>query len=173
MAKAIVTLGTVALIVGTGEAGAQPVETDGYLWRMPVEQQHHRIGDPLPIRIGIKASPSSPPAPAPVAYAGADRLTPEAVETLARRAGFGELAPTMVEIAERESGLCPRAVYGQGCIGTFVEGGPACSLYQLFPCPGPEAADPMAATWLARQKCLGAIASGGGCLDPWGGDPTP
>jgi hypothetical protein len=124
-------------------------------------------GHPLPHLTG---TPAKTVATAPSATYPAGALTAAQVAGYVRRAGFPEaLVPELVAIAERESGFCPRAVNGQGCVGTFTVGGPACSLWQLFPCPGPQAADPMAATWMAREKCLADVAAGYDCLTPWGG----
>lgn len=55
--------------------------------------------------------------------------------------GFpASVIPTMLYIIQRESGGDPTAVYGGG---SAYAGGPACGLVQLFPCPGPQALDPM------------------------------
>ena len=70
----------------------------------------------------------------------------------------------MVAIASRESGFCPTAVYGYGCAGSghAYAGGPACGIWQLYPCPGPEALNPAtnAAYAYAKYQAAG--------LSPWG-----
>lgn len=57
-------------------------------------------------------------------------------------------------IINRESGYCTTAVYGYGCttVAHFYAGGPACSLFQLFHCPGPQVADPYVAARYAYAK---------------------
>lgn len=69
-------------------------------------------------------------------------------------------------IIPRESSFCPTAVYPGHCgdVSLMVPGGPACSLFQLKPCPGPEMADPYAA---ARYAYVNKYAPSG--LSPWGG----
>ncbi len=133
-------------------------------------------GHAFPVLQGIKAVPAPDPSPAqvpvalPAVASSADRLTAAQVASFARQAGFPESAvPTMVAYADRESGYCPRAVNGQGCVGMAYAGGPACGLWQLYPCPGPSALDPMVNAWGARQKCLASVAAGRGCFAPWGG----
>lgn len=84
-----------------------------------------------------------------------------------RAAGFPEdvIAWFNNGIIDRESNYCPTAVYPGHCgdVSYFVAGGPACSLFQLYPCPGPEAADPAVAASIAYGK----YAKSG--LSPWGG----
>ena len=84
-----------------------------------------------------------------------------------RSAGFPEsVIPYFINtIIPRESGFCPTAVYPGHCgdVSLMVPGGPACSLFQLFTCPGPQAADPYVAARYAYSKYR---ASG---LAPWGG----
>src|SRR5262245_9128077 len=96
-------------------------------------------------------------------FTGGGRLTASQVAGYARGAGFPEyVVGTMVSIADRESGLCPRAVYGYGCNeGGTTHGSNACGLWQLYPCPGPQALDPATNARLAYQKYR---ASG---LAPW------
>lgn len=57
-------------------------------------------------------------------------------------------------IIQRESGYCTTAVYGYGCttVAHFYAGGPACSLFQLYHCPGPQVADPYVAARYAYAK---------------------
>lgn len=73
-----------------------------------------------------------------------------------RAAGFSEdvIAWFNSGIIDRESGYCPTAVYPGHCgdVSLFVAGGPACSLFQLFRCPGPQAADPYVAARYAYAK---------------------
>ena len=83
-----------------------------------------------------------------------------------RAVGFPESAiPHMLYIIQRESGGCPTAVYGYGCAGSghAYAGGPACGLVQLYPCPGPQALDPITNLRYGLQKYQ---ASG---FAPWGG----
>lgn len=122
-------------------------------------------GEKLPVREGIKIEPTPTPDP-PTTYVGGGALSAAQVESYARAAGFPESAlSTMVGYAARESGFCPTAVYGYGCDGAghFTSGGPACGLWQLWPCPGPEAANPATNAALAFAKYE---ASG---FAPWGG----
>ncbi len=75
--------------------------------------------------------------------------------------GFPSWAiPTMLYYIDRESGGDPSAVNGGGSAYT---GGPACGLTQLYPCPGPQALDPMTNLTYAFEKFQ---ASG---FSPWGG----
>lgn len=61
-------------------------------------------------------------------------LTAVQVANYARGAGFPDYTiPTMVFYAGRESGFDPRAVNSSSG---------ACGLWQLYPCPGPQALDP-------------------------------
>lgn len=82
-------------------------------------------------------------------------------------AGFSESVIAWFNngIISRESGYCPTAVYGHGCatVAYFYTGGPACSLFQLFPCPGPQVADPAVAARYAyaRFQSQGYSAWGG------------
>lgn len=97
----------------------------------------------------------------------AGALSADAVASLARGAGFPEnLISTMVAIAYRESTYCPTAVNGYGCagVGHAVPGGPACGLWQMYPCPGPHALDPATNAAMAYAKYVGA----GHSLSPWG-----
>lgn len=85
-----------------------------------------------------------------------------------RAAGFPESVIAWFNngIIARESGYCPTAVYPGHCTGDtryFVAGGNACSLFQLYHCPGPQAADPYVAARYAYAKYK---TSG---LSPWGG----
>jgi hypothetical protein len=67
-----------------------------------------------------------------------------------RAVGFPESAiPTMLYIIDRESGGDPNAVNGGGAA---YAGGPACGLAQLWPCPGPQALDPITNLRYAYQK---------------------
>jgi hypothetical protein len=164
MRRALAVACMVALISVGGASSA-----DAYL----VGEVGFRAAPPghaLVVNRGVLA-PKTVPSSAPVSYP-ASVLTSSQVGSYARRAGFPEsLIPSMVAIAYHESTFCPSAVNGQGCYGTAKAGGSACGLWQLFPCPGPTYLDPMANAWGARSKCLGAIAAGGSCLDPWGGAP--
>lgn len=81
-------------------------------------------------------------------------LSAEQVASYARGAGFPEsVIDTMVAIAYRESRFNPNA--------TNASSG-ACGLWQLYPCPGPNAYDPAVNARLAYNKYA---ASG---LAPWG-----
>lgn len=81
-------------------------------------------------------------------------LSSEQVASYARGAGFPEsVIPTMVAIAYRESGFDPAAVN---------DSSGACGLWQMYPCPGPEALNPATNAAMAYAKYA---ASG---LSPWG-----
>lgn len=78
-----------------------------------------------------------------------------------RAVGFPDWAiPTMLGYIGRESGGDPSAVNGGG---PAVAGGSACGLLQLYPCPGPQALDPLTNLRYAFTKFE---ASG---FAPWGG----
>lgn len=94
------------------------------------------------------------------------QLSTAEVASYARTAGFPESAiPTLVAIVDRESNACPTAVYGYGCAGEghAYNGGPACGLAQLWPCPGSAYLDPLTNLRGAYAKYQ---ASG---WAPWGG----
>lgn len=92
-------------------------------------------------------------------YAGGV-LSAEQVASYARGAGFPEsVIDEMVAISWRESRFDPSAVNGGG---PAYEGGPACGLTQLYPCPGPEALNPATNMAYAFQKYQAAG------LSPWG-----
>ncbi len=81
-------------------------------------------------------------------------LTAAQVASYARAAGFPEdVIPVMVAIAARESGFDPAAVNPSSG---------ACGLWQMYPCPGPEALNPATNAAMAYAKYA---ASG---LSPWG-----
>jgi hypothetical protein len=81
-------------------------------------------------------------------------LTASQVASYARGAGFPEdVIPTMVEIAWGESRFDPSAVNSSSG---------ACGLWQMYPCPGPEALNPATNAAMAYAKYA---ASG---LAPWG-----
>jgi hypothetical protein len=186
MRQTLAVLCVVFALAASGAAAADPGlvperlelagSTTGHPIRAP--QPRHYGWDPWPVSTGIvapspepapvqPATPSSAPAAAPVP---GGYLTAAQVAGYAEAAGFpADAINTMVGFAARESGYCPTAVNGYGCAGTghAYDGGPACGLWQLYPCPGPDALGPMANAWLAREKCLSAIAAGGSCFDPW------
>ena len=104
----------------------------------------------------------------PAASTGTLRITEAQAAAAMRAAGFPEAAIQWFNngVIQRESGYCPTAVYPGHCTGDtryFYAGGPACSLFQLFHCPGPQAADPYVAARYAYAKFK---ASG---YSPWGG----
>lgn len=108
---------------------------------------------------------STAPTTAAPAYTGALYLTADQVASYARAAGFPEsVILTMVDIARGESGFCPTAVNPGHCgdPSLAVAGGSACGLWQLYPCPGPDALDPARNAALAYSK----YQSSG--LSPWG-----
>lgn len=115
------------------------------------------------------AAPSATPtqAPAPSYSGGTLRISAEQAAAYMRAAGFpeSEVAWFNSGIIQRESGYCPTAVYSGHCgdVSLFVAGGPACSLFQLFPCPGPQVADPAVAARYAYAKWQGQGRSA------WGG----
>lgn len=83
-------------------------------------------------------------------------LSASEIASLARGAGFPEeLISTMVAIAYRESHYCPSAINSSSG---------ACGIWQMYPCPGPEALDPATNAAMAYQKYVGA----GYSLSPWG-----
>jgi hypothetical protein len=100
----------------------------------------------------VAASVVEAPEPAPSYPAGV--LMAFQVAEYARGAGFPEsVITTMVAIAWRESGFNPGAVNPSSG---------ACGLWQMFPCPGPEALNPATNAAMAYAKYA---ASG---LSPWG-----
>jgi hypothetical protein len=130
-------------------------------WNHEVERrrlEEREVGGDLKGTVGLATT-----APDLTTYAGGV-LSAEQVASYARGAGFPEsVIPTIVAIADRESGFCPSAVNGYGCnIGGTVHGSNACGLTQLFPCPGPEALDPATNMAYAFQKYQAAG------LSPWG-----
>ena len=107
------------------------------------------------------AAAVSTPAPAPTygTTSSGGCLSDAEIASYARGAGFPEsVIPTMVYIAGRESGGCPGAVNGGG---PAVAGGPACGLWQIYTCPGPDALDPARNAALAYSKYQSAG------LSPW------
>lgn len=113
-------------------------------------------------------TPASTPAPSySSSSGGASYISPDAVASMMRSAGFPEsVIPYFINtIIPRESGFCPTAVYPGHCgdVSLFVAGGPACGLFQLYTCPGPQAADPATSVAYAYAK----YKSSG--LSPWGG----
>ena len=129
---------------------------------------HRHLG--LRTETGILASPTPRPTPTsvvPVSAYPSGVLTADQVASYARRAGFeAGYIDDMVRFAARESTFNPTAVHGGG---PAYAGGPACGLWQLYPCPGPSSLDPMVNAWQAREKCLADVAAGYSCLRPWGG----
>jgi hypothetical protein len=95
--------------------------------------------------------------PEPVTYSTSSSgaaLSEAEVAAYARGAGFPEsIISTMVAIAWRESSFIPSAINPSSG---------ACGLWQMYPCPGPEALDPAtnAAMAYAKYEERG--------LEPWG-----
>lgn len=87
---------------------------------------------------------------------GATYISEEQAASYMRAAGFPEsVIPYFIStIIPNESGFCPTAVYPGHCgdVSLFYAGGPACSLFQLFHCPGPQVADPAVAAQYAYDK---------------------
>ena len=121
---------------------------------------------PEPVTV-VEPEPVTPAEPQSPSYGTSStswQLSEAEVASYVRGAGFPEsVVSTMVAIAQRESNLCPTAVYGYGCAGTghAVSGGPACGLFQIYPCPGADALDPARNAALAYSK----YKSSG--LSPW------
>lgn len=129
--------------------------------------QQHDVGEKLDVSEGRQATPTPSPAPAPVST-GSLYLTADQVASYARQAGFPSWAiSTMVGYAARESNFCPTAVYPGHCgePSYAYAGGPACGLWQLFRCPGPQALNPLVNAELAYVKFHAA----GDSFSPWGG----
>lgn len=103
----------------------------------------------------------------PSSSSGPLRISEAQAAAAMRAAGFPESVIAWFNngIIQRESGYCPTAVYPGHCgdVSLFVSGGPACSLFQLYTCPGPQVADPYVAARYAYAK----YQSSG--LSPWGG----
>jgi soluble lytic murein transglycosylase-like protein len=100
----------------------------------------------------VEAPPVEAPAPVPSYPAGV--LMAFQVAEYARGAGFPEpVITTMVAIAWRESRFNPGAINSSSG---------ACGLWQMYPCPGPEALNPATNAAMAYAKYA---ASG---LSPWG-----
>lgn len=104
----------------------------------------------------------TPPTYSPPASTYSGCLTAEQVASYARGAGFPESAiSTMVAFAYRESHYCPGAVNSSSG---------ACGLWQLYPCPGPDALDPARNAALAYSKYSAPVPGGGiAGFSPWGG----
>lgn len=121
-------------------------------------------------RAAIAAAEAEPEASTTVpsyssSSSGAYRISEAEAAAAMRAAGFPEsVIPYFLStIIPRESGFCPTAVYPGHCgdVSLMVPGGPACSLFQLYTCPGPQAADPAVAARYAYAK----YADSG--LSPW------
>ena len=102
---------------------------------------------------------STPPTPTPTTSSAATSsggiVSDTEAATLLRNAGFPESAiSTMIGYMHRESGGDPTA--------TNSSSG-ACGLWQMYPCPGPQALDPQTNANMAYAKYA---ASG---FSPWGG----
>jgi hypothetical protein len=110
--------------------------------------------------------PSATPAPSynSSAPAGPLYVSQATVAAAMRAAGFPEsevqwfvytIQPADGKtVIERESNYCPTAVNPGHCgdVSYFIPGGPACSLFQLYTCPGPQVADPYVAARYAYAK---------------------
>jgi hypothetical protein len=114
-----------------------------------------RVQARLKARTAARMEARQAEATAEVTYApGEGALSAERVAHYARLVGFPEsVIPTMVAIAWRESRFNP------GAVNPFTG---ACGLWQMYPCPGPEAFFPATNAAMAYAKYQ---ASG---LSPWG-----
>lgn len=142
-----------------------------------VHELHHRIlelrPDPAPVASSSTSSTSTSTstgtssASYSTASSGSLYISEAQAADAMRAAGFPESAIAWFNngIIDRESNYCPTAVYPGHCgdVSLFVPGGNACSLFQLFHCPGPQAADPYVAARYAYSKYQSSGYS------PWGG----
>lgn len=147
------TVLTVGILMIATPALAYPTEVDPgelrdkrlatvrhYRWLENVREEQRRE-ERQALAALDKPSPGSSP-PAPTYPSGV--LTAEEVASYARGAGFPEnVIPTMVAIAFRESRFNPGAVNSSSG---------ACGLWQMYPCPGPEALNPATNAAMAYYK---------------------
>lgn len=129
------------------------IRTDRYIakqeWKERVREQREARREAAAAAVVVESSP--PPIPS---YSGGV-LSSAQVASYARGAGFPEsLISTMVAIAWRESRFNPGAVNSSSG---------ACGLWQMYPCPGPEALNPATNAAMAYAKYQAA-----GGLSPWG-----
>jgi SLT domain-containing protein len=125
-----------------------------------VRERRHRIRELRAQRAAAAAAATSPSVPttssSPTSYTPpSGALSSDQIAAYARAAGFPEsVIPTMVAIAYRESGGYPGAINSSSG---------ACGLWQLYPCPGPDALDPARnAAWAYAKYAASGLA-------PWGG----
>lgn len=190
LATAVITLALLALSPIAHADWATSSNTDsgaevraGFVHEIRVHQEEVRVAEIrraraarvaafLAAQAAARATPDPAPAPSPApTYSSSSaswQLSAAEVASYARGAGFPESAiERMVYYAQRESNFCPTAVNGYGCAGTghAIAGGPACGLWQIYECPGPDALDPARNAALAYAKFVGA----GYSFSPWGG----
>jgi hypothetical protein len=175
----LATIGLVGLAMTVSNAKAAPVTSQIVVLERQITHDEHRIHSlekrrqflhnyirhlrhGVPKTVGYLVPTT--------ATASGGRLSADQVAAYARGAGFPESTiSTIVGFAQNESGFCPSAVNGYLCnIGGTTHGTAACGLWQIYPCPGPEALDPATNAALAYAK-FSASAPGGGIvgLSPW------
>lgn len=124
-------------------------------------QKQAALAEAAAAAAAVEPTPTATVAPVPTTptYSGSSyggRISEAEAADAMRAAGFSESVIAWFNngIISRESGYCPTAVYGYGCttVDHFVNGGPACSLFQLYHCPGPQVADPYVAARYAYAK---------------------
>lgn len=144
-AAALQTEVTTQLITRTDERRA---------WTRHVARVQARLRERTAARLEARAEESVEVSTPTYEGYGAGVISAEGVAQYARMAGFPEsVIPTMVAIAWRESRFNP------GAVNPFTG---ACGLWQMYPCPGPEALFPATNAAMAYAKYQ---ASG---LSPWG-----
>lgn len=122
-------------------------------WTRHVARVQQRLRERTAARLEARAT-EAPASAVPTYDYGDGVISAEGVAQYARMAGFPEsVIPTMVAIAWRESRFNP------GAVNPFSG---ACGLWQMYPCPGPEALFPATNAAMAYAKYQ---ASG---LAPWG-----
>lgn len=103
-------------------------------------------------------SSTSPPSYSSSSSGGC--LSDAAIASYAGGAGFPEsVIDDMVYIAAHRNGTGESG----GCPGAVNDTSGACGLWQIYPCPGPDALDPARNAELAYSKYVGA----GHSLSPW------
>jgi hypothetical protein len=106
-----------------------------------------------------EVAPTPAPAPTYGTSSSGGCLSDAQIAAYALGAGFPELVvPTMVYIAAHRNGTGESG----GCPGAVNDSSGACGLWQIYPCPGPDALDPARNAALAYSK----YQSSG--LSPWG-----
>lgn len=141
------TTGVTTLVTAT-QADLARYQRHVHWYRHKIDALNTKI-----VELQPEPTPIAAPAPTSTTSYPSGVLSAQEVGSFARGAGFPEsVIPTMVAIAYRESRFNPAAVNSSSG---------ACGLWQIYPCPGPDALDPARNAALAYSK----YQSGG--LSPW------